>query len=332
MLSDGIRANRRLEKAYKMLTRVPFFAGVKRKAVEIEPLGSLTNMSYKVIVNGTAYVLRLPGQDTWEYIDRASEERNSRIAAAAGIGAEVLYFDAHSGTMVSRFVDGHTMDASRLCQDAEALFRVARTLRRVHGLGRNFRFRFNVFGLIERYRDILYRLRHPLSAGYGEVERGTEAARRAVEASPVSLVPCHNDPWPNNFIDAGGRIYLIDWEFSGMNDPLWDLADLSVEGEFGLEQDRTMMESYWGGDVPEELYSRLELYKAMSDHLWSLWGFIQYANDNPLDDFLTYAQARFGRCEERMDTLDFGRHLDIIRADSRENVAQNEPQRRLPFG
>ena len=233
MLSDGVRANRRLEKAYKMLTRVPLFAGVRRKAVEIEPLGSLTNMSYKVTINGAAYALRLPGHDTWEYIDRVSEERNSKIAAAARIGADVLYVDAGSGMMVTRFVEGTTMDASWLAQDAEALARVARTLKRVHGLRQNFRFRFNVFGMLERYRDLLYKLRQPLPVGYGEVERGAEAARRALESSPIPLVLCHNDPWPNNFIDAEERIYLIDWEFSGMNDPLWDLADLSVESGFG---------------------------------------------------------------------------------------------------
>lgn len=306
-----------------MLVRVPFFTGVKRGAVEIEPLGSLTNMSFKVIFNETAYVLRLPGHDTWEYIDRAAEEHNSTIAADAGIGADVLYCDARSGMMVTRFVEGPTLDPGRLDWDTEALARVARTLCRVHCLGRNFRFRFNVFWLIERYRDILYKLRQPPPAGYGEVKRATEAAWRALEASPVSLVPCHNDPWPNNFIDAEGRIYLIDWEFSGMNDPLWDLADLSVEGHLGPEQDRAMMEAYWHDDVPEELYSRLELYKAMSDHLWSLWGFIQYANDNPLDDFLTYAQERLRRCEERMETPDFGRHLDVVRTDIQEHVAHN---------
>ncbi len=313
MLSDGVRKNRRLEKAYKMLKRAPFFGGVRREDVEIEPLGSLTNMSYKVTLDGVAYALRLPGHDTWEYIDRAAEKHNAGIAAAAGIGADVLYFDSHSGTMVSGFVEGETLDAAWLVRDAEALGRVSQTLRRVHDLGRNFRFRFNVFGMIERYQDLLHGLRQPLPAGYGGVERGTEAARRALEAHPARLVPCHNDPWPNNFIDAGDRMYLIDWEFSGMNDPLWDLADLSVESGLNPEQDRTMIEAYWGGEAPEELYSRLELYKATSDHLWSLWGFIQHANDNPLDDFLTYAQERLGRCEERMDDVNFGRHLKVVR-------------------
>ena len=321
MLSDGIRANRRLEKAYKMLKQVPFFAGARRGAVEIEPLGSLTNMTYKVTVAGTAYALRLPGQDTWEYIDRAAEEHNSRIAAAAGIGAEVLYCDAGRGTMVSRFIEGEAMDGAWLMRDAKALVRVARTLKRLHCSGAAFRSRFDVFAMIQRCRELLRRSGCPMPPGYGEVERGTWAARRALEASPVPIVPCHNDPWPNNFIEADGSLYLIDWEFSGMNDPFWDLSHLSTEAEFGPVQDQTMMEAYCHGDVPEELYSRLEIYKALDDLLWSLWGFIQYANQNPLDDFFTYAQERFVRCAERMEDPGFGHHLDVVRVDTQGYVA-----------
>ena len=82
--------------------------------------------------------------------------------------------------------------------------------------------------------------------------------RLALEVSPAAIVPCHNDPWPANLLDADGRIYLIDWEYSGMNDPMWDLADLSVEAGFGPEQDRTMMEVYYGARLSPELYSRLE--------------------------------------------------------------------------
>ena len=136
--------------------------------------------------------------------------------------------------------------------------------------------------------------------------------RRVLEASPIPLSPCHNDPWPANFLDAGGRLYIIDWEFSGMNDPMWDLGDLSVEAGFGPEQDGVMMEAYYGA-APQALYSRLALYKAMSDLLWALWGLIQHANDNPRNDFLTYALGRLRRCKRFMSSTDFGRHLDAVR-------------------
>src|SRR3712207_602500 len=132
----------------------------------------------------------------------------------------------------------------------------------------------------------------------------------------MPLSPCHNDPWPANLLDAGGRLYLIDWEFSGMNDPMWDLGDLSVEAGFGPEQDRTMMDAYCGGCAPPVLYSRLELYKMLSDLLWSLWGIIQYANGNPSNDFFPYIQGRLERCKDRIGSEDFGRHLTVVATQS----------------
>jgi hypothetical protein len=125
----------------------------------------------------------------------------------------------------------------------------------------------------------------------------------------MPLAPCHNDPWPGNLLDTGTNIYIIDWEYSGMNDPVWDLGDLSVEAGFGPEQDQAMMEAYYGGPAPATLYSRLALYKTISDFHWSLWAMVQHASGNPADDFLTYATARLERCKARMGSADFGLHL-----------------------
>jgi thiamine kinase-like enzyme len=98
-----------------------------------------------------------------------------------------------------------------------------------------------------------------------------------------------------------------------MNDPMWDLGDLSVEAGFEPEQDGVMMDAYYGAAAPLALYSRLALYKAMSDLLWALWGLIQHANDNPRNDFRTYALGRLRRCKALMSSTDFGRHLDAVR-------------------
>ncbi len=233
--------------------------------------------------------------------------------SAAGVNAKVLYFDATDGTMLSEFVDGVSLNKKSFREDPEAPARVALALKRVHYLGPVFKSRFDVFAMIDLYRGILRNLQAPLPEDYHEVEQGARAVRRALEASPIPLSPCHNDPWPANFVDAGGRLYLIDWEFSGMNDPMWDLGDLSVEAGFGPEKDRAMMEAYYGAAAPPALYSRLALYKVMSDLLWTLWGLIQHANDNPRDDFLTYALGRHARCNALMSSTDFGRHLDAVR-------------------
>ena len=301
-----------MDRVYSALARVPTFRDVRREAVELEPLESLTNATYKVTTGGLAYTLRLPGRDTYEYVDRVAEEHNARIMAAAGVNAKVLYFDATDGTMLSEFVEGVSMTETRFRDELEAPARVALALKRVHHLGPVFKSRFDVFAMIDVYLGILRKLGAPLPEDYHEVEQGARAVRRALDASPMPLSPCHNDPWPANILDAGGRLYIIDWEFSGMNDPMWDLGDLSVEAGFGPEQDRVMMEAYFGAAAPLALYSRLALYKAMSDLLWALWGLIQHANDNPRNDFLTYASGRLWRCKALMSSTEFGRHVNAV--------------------
>ncbi len=137
----------------------------------------------------------------------------------------------------------------------------------------------------------------------------------------MPLAPCHNDPWPGNLLDTGRNIYIIDWEYSGMNDPLWDLGDLSVEAGFAPEQDMAMMEAYYGGPAPAALYSRLAIYKTLSDLHWSLWAMVQHANGNPADDFRTYAATRLERCKARMGSADFGLHLAATSAGSRPRIS-----------
>ena len=303
-----------MDRVYAALSRVPMFKTVRQDAMELEPLGSLTNSTFKVTLDGAAYALRLPGKDTSDYIDRTAEEHNARIATAAGVNAKILYFDTGDGTMLSRFIDGTAMNDKKPGHEFSMPVRGARVLRRVHLLGPVFQTRFDVFAMLDNYREILRGMRISVPvAGDFAARRGAKEVRRALEASPAARVPCHNDPWPGNFVDAGGRLYLIDWEFSGMNDPAWDLADLSVEAGFSPQQDRTMMEAYHGGPVSPALYSRLALYKVMSDLLWSYWGFIQAANDNPRDDFEGYASDRFERCEARMSDASFQKHLSAVR-------------------
>ena len=304
-----------MDGVYAALARVPFFENVRQEAIKLERLGgALTNVSYKVMIGSAAYVLRLAGEGTSDYIDRAAEEYNARVAAVAGVNAEVVYFDAKDGTMVTRFVEGVSMNAGEgFDRVSGAPVRAGRALKRVHRLGRVFRSRFDVFAAIDGYLDLLRGWRMPLPEDYYEVGQRARAVRLALEASPVALVPCHNDAWPGNLLDADGRIYLIDWEYSGMNDPMWDLAALSVEAEFGPEQDRAMMETYHGTGLSPALYSRLEVYKAMSDLHWSVWSFVQRAKGNPAEDFWSYGLERLGRSKARMSGADFGRHLSVVR-------------------
>ena len=91
---------------------------------------------------------------------------------------------------------------------------------------------------------------------------------------PAALAPCHNDPLAENFLDARGRMYLVDWEYAGMNDPMWDLGDLSVEAGFGPEQDEALLRAYFEGAPPAEQRGRMVLAKGLCDLVWTLWGLL----------------------------------------------------------
>ena len=295
------------------LDRIPVFDGVPREAIACARLGGLTNLVYRVDAGDRRYLLRIAGEGTADYIDRKVEGHNARVAAEAGVSAEVLHFDADSGLMLAGYLDGCvTMSPELFKSRPGAPARAAEVLKRMHTCGRAFRFRFELFAMIDEYLGLLAKLEAPLPDGYHEVVEEAGAVRQALDANPATLAPCHCDPLSENFLDDGARMWVVDWEYSGMNDPIWDLGDVSVEAGFDADQDREMMAAYCGGEPPAAVYGRMVIYKAMCDLLWTLWGLIQFANKNPVDDFWAYSVGRFERCKALMGAHDFARHLGAI--------------------
>ena len=279
-------------------------------------LAGLTNVNHLVEHGGRRYVLRIPGAGTSEYIDRRAEEAAARSAAAAGVNAEVVFFDATDGLMVTAFVDGAaTMTADRF-RDLDAVARAGRAFRQLHTTAIPFATDFQLFGMIDEYKALLAGKGATLPDGYDELQSLADATRRALEASPRPLVPSHCDPLCENFLDTGERMYVIDYEYAGNNDPMWDLGDLSVEGGFDAEQDAALLRAYFDGEPPAHEVGRMVAYQAMCDLLWTLWGVIQHVNDNPADDFWAYATTRFERCRALLGRADYQAHLDAITASA----------------
>lgn len=282
-----------------------------RGAGDPQRLGGLTNLVFRV----GDFCLRIPGKGTEEYINRANEAVAAREAARASVSPEVVHMDAATGVMATRFIDGAvTMSPANFRTRAGAPGRAGAAFRKLHDSGAVFPFRFELFAMIDDYLAILATKDVALPEGYHDVVAEAGAVRAALAAHPLPLTPCHCDPLCENFLDTGGRMWIVDWEYSGMNDPMWDLGDLSVEGGFDADQDAEMMAAYFGGAPAPADLGRMVIYKAMCDLLWTLWGLIQLANANPADDFRAYADGRFARCKALMATADFGRHLAAVRA------------------
>jgi thiamine kinase-like enzyme len=166
--------------------------------------------------------------------------------------------------------------------------------------------------MIDEYKALLASKGATLPDGYDDVQRQAETVRTALSAAPVPLAPCHCDPLCENFLDTGTQMFIIDYEYAGNNDPMWDLGDLSVEGEFAGEQDEALLRAYFGKDPPPDQRGRMIAYKALCDLLWTLWGVIQHVNGNPADDFWAYAVGRFERCKALMSTTDFDAQVAAI--------------------
>ncbi|MCB2117508.1 MAG: phosphotransferase family protein, partial [Rhodobacteraceae bacterium] len=186
-----------------------------------ERLGGLTNRVYRV----GDLCLRIPGAGTEEYIDRANEAVAAEQAAKAGVSPEVVHFDAASGTMVTRFIDGAaTMSPEAFRTRPGSPGRAGAAFRKLHDSGAVFPFRFELFAMIDDYLGILATKDVNLPEGYHDVVREAGAIRTALNALPLPLAPCHCDPLCENFLDTGDRMWIVDWEYSGMNDPMWDLG------------------------------------------------------------------------------------------------------------
>lgn len=280
----------------------------------VERLGGLTNRVYRVKTSEADYVLRIPGEGTEGYIDREVEGVNAGVAARSGVSPELLHLDAPRGLMLTRFLEGAvTMSPSLFRERAGAPARAARAFRMIHDWKEPFRTRFELFAKIEEYRTYLAGKGATLPEGYDEAVREAGAVKQILSRSITPLVPCHCDPLAENFLDRDGRMWIVDWEYSGMNDPLWDLADLSVEASFLDHQDIEMLTTYFGHEPETSDLGRFTVLKAMVDLLWTLWGLIQHANQNPAEDFWAYSLNRFGRCRALMGDPSFGRHLAAIR-------------------
>lgn len=307
----GVDATRAAAEVEAALARIPRLARLSRGDYAVRRLASFTNATYRLDLGSDSFALRVPGAGTAQYIDRAAEGLNARIAAAAGMAAPVEWFDDTDGLMLTRWVNGRTTSAGRLRRPRVGGRAVA-ALARVHALPQPFSGRYDVFNVIRSYQTVLAAARLPLPAVFAELAGPIVTIEQALSVAAVPLVPCHNDPYPGNIIDTGASICLIDWEYAGMGDPMGDLADLSVEARYAAHEDKRMLKTYYGGRVPKAARSRLALFKVMSDCAWGVWSFVQLVHANPGVDYRQYGMRRLSRARRGIEAPKFARHLDAV--------------------
>jgi thiamine kinase-like enzyme len=264
--------------------------------------GGITNHNYKVTrADGEAFVLRVAGRETEVLgIDRAVEYEASLTAAAVGVGPQVVAYLDDLGVLVTRFIVGTVVPVERM-RDPGALRGVARALRAVHA-GPPLPGRFDSFRVVEDYRSTAFARGATVPAAYAtarQIARQIEHARGAVPERP-----CHNDLLNANFIDDGTRIRIVDWEYAGMGDVFFDLANFSVNHELDDDARAALLEAYFG-EVRASDQRALELMRFMSDFREAMWGVVQGAVSEIDFDFGAYAAEHFERLEQTAATAAF---------------------------
>jgi thiamine kinase-like enzyme len=272
--------------------------------------GGLTNTNYKVEVDGTPFFVRVPGESTELLaVDRANEVHNSKAAAEAGVGPKVLYHLPEYNVMVLEFLMGKTMSKESLNAPGMPT-RMAKAIKKLHA-GPRFLLDFNMFRLTEYYLKICSDRAIRIPEGY--LDRMPTVARieQAMNVKPLPTVPCNNDLLAENYIDDGKQLWLIDYEYSGNNDPTFELGNTCQEMQFNEEQIREVCAAYFGEASPA-MIARMKLNMIMSDVGWGLWAAIQ-AKISKIDfDFWGWAIERWGRAVEKMDSAQFEGWLDDV--------------------
>jgi len=284
-----------------VVAAIPAWAGRTVRAAPVS--GGLTNRNYRVDVDGVAHFVRIPGPGTdLLAVDRANELHNTRAAAAAGVGAGVVHNVPRWDVIVLEWLDARTMSNEAFQAPGEPS-RIATALRRLHG-GPRFRDDFDMVALARRYLAVVDERAIAVPDGYREHLDAIPRIDAALRVHPLPSVPCHNDLLAENYLDDGSRLWIVDYEYSGNNDPTFELGNTAQE--LGFDDDRLaeLVGGYFGAATPA-LIARCRLQMIMSDVGWTLWAAIQ-ARISDIDyDFWGWAVERWARAEAMIDGPDF---------------------------
>jgi len=274
--------------------------------VRVEVLGGgITNQNLKVVVGGESFVLRVAGKNTDLLgINREAELAAAEAAATAGIGPEVVGFVLPEGWLVTRFVEGDTPQMERMREPA-MLRRVADALYAFHA-GPAVPATFDSFRVVETYRQTTLERGGAVPDAYDWAHEiaGRIEARRSADAH----VPCHNDLLNANFLFDGERLRIVDWEYAGMGDRFFDLANFSINHELDEAASEALLMAYVG-EVRHEHVRALALMRFMSDFREAMWGVLQSAISELDFDFDSYARDHFERLRRTAESLAFSAAL-----------------------
>lgn len=288
--------------------RIAEFQDVEPEEIAWEHLSGMTNVNCLARFRGVELVVRFPGEGTERFIDRRAEATNLRSAYLAGLTNEIALFDPADAVLISAVVHNARPHTVSDRHDSAILRAVTGILKRTHQQ-LAFANDFNPFGLLATFNAMAHEAGHRGSADLDKAASTIAMLRPILESAAVARVACHNDPVPENFLETDDGLVLIDWEYSGRNDPAWDLASLCLEWELTTDQELEVLTAYATDD--ETLRWRVTAYRPVADLVWSVWAIVQTAQYR--SEFAEYGETRLNRCLQAISSPEFDLSLRELR-------------------
>ena len=261
----------------------------------VEQLGGMTNQNYLVRTSSNRYIVKFFGKGTEKLIDRQNEKFNLELLKDLKLDVENYLFDIEAGIKVNQYIENaDTLNSTTIKTKFE---KIAPILQTIHASGKELKGEFAPFEEIKKYESLIQgEISYP---NYDEVRKNVFALENELATIGVDRKSCHIDLVPENFIEApDGHLYLIDWEYSSMNDPMWDLAALFLESEFTPDEEDSFL-SYYESEQTPVSREKIRIYKILQDIIWSLWTI--YKEENGAD-FGDYGITRYKRAVKELQS------------------------------
>ena len=260
----------------------------EEEVLSVEQLGGMTNQNYLVKTTNKQYIVKFFGKGTEKLINRQDEKYNLELLKDLDLDVKNYLFDIEAGIKVNEYIESAiTLDSTSIKTKFD---KIAPILQTIHASGKELRGEFAPFEEIKKYESLIEE-KIPY-ANYEAVRKEVFSLEKRLIDLGVDRKSCHIDLVPENFIESPqGRLYLIDWEYSSMNDPMWDLAALFLESEFTRQEEETFLSHYESDQTPVSR-EKITIYKILQDTIWSLW--TVYKEEQGAD-FGDYGMSRYQR-------------------------------------
>ena len=263
--------------------------------LSVEQLGGMTNQNYLVKTSSNQYIVKFFGKGTDKLIDRQNEKFNLELLKDLKLDVDNYLFDIEAGIKVNQYIENaETLDSTTIKTKFE---KIAPILQTIHASGKELKGEFAPFEEIKKYESLIQgEISYP---NYEAVRKAVFSLKEELEQIGIDKKSCHIDLVPENFIEGpDGHLYLIDWEYSSMNDPMWDLAALFLESEFTSAEEEDFLSHYESDKTPVSR-EKIRIYKILQDIIWSLWTI--YKEENGAD-FGDYGISRYNRAVKELES------------------------------